>query len=475
MTAHQHDQRDMTLPVRGRRPCTSSSRRGTADRTADRTIPGRFNTLGHAQHRHATHVVSASEMISCSRRGQSFGTLGTVDWVDLLIIGLMLLAAVHGLRLGRAGPAHHLRGLLARFPARMLSSGSRSCTTATDDATRSVVIVALVIATACGLRVGRPRPRAPTATSPCADTTSGHVDAVLGVGRGRRRRPVVGLARGCGDLVAQQPLHVARCGRRPLRHPSQRRPCPPPGAFGLRRSADLPQQPGLPPGLLDADPALDAVGRRRRATPQTRSLADPAVFSTVKVLGTACNNEQEGSGFVVGQGLVATNAHVVAGEGTGQHAGARRGHDLRRDAGALRPLLRPRRVAHRCPARARRCPSARALVGRGTQAALLGYPEDGPLTIGPAGVTERDHRHRQGHLQQRLGHPGRLRAARQRAAGQLGRPADRAGWPGHRRRVLPFDRLPDVGYALTSPGVLARVQEAALHRAAVSTGPCIAG
>jgi hypothetical protein len=27
-------------------------------------------------------------------------TLASVDWVDLLIIGLMLLAAVHGLRLG---------------------------------------------------------------------------------------------------------------------------------------------------------------------------------------------------------------------------------------------------------------------------------------------------------------------------------------------------------------------------------------
>jgi S1-C subfamily serine protease len=34
---------------------------------------------------------------------------------------------------------------------------------------------------------------------------------------------------------------------------------------------------------------------------------------------------------------------------------------------------------------------------------------------------------------------------------------------------------PDVGYALTSPGVLARVQVAMHHRAAVSTGPCITG
>jgi S1-C subfamily serine protease len=34
---------------------------------------------------------------------------------------------------------------------------------------------------------------------------------------------------------------------------------------------------------------------------------------------------------------------------------------------------------------------------------------------------------------------------------------------------------PDVGYALTSPGVLARVQAAESHRGAVGTGSCIAG
>lgn len=46
---------------------------------------------------------------------------------------------------------------------------------------------------------------------------------------------------------------------------------------------------------------------------------DPAVFdrvvdSTVKVSGEACENIQEGSGFVVAHELVATNAHVVAGD-----------------------------------------------------------------------------------------------------------------------------------------------------------------
>jgi hypothetical protein len=34
---------------------------------------------------------------------------------------------------------------------------------------------------------------------------------------------------------------------------------------------------------------------------------------------------------------------------------------------------------------------------------------------------------------------------------------------------------PNVGYALTSPGVLSRVQEAERRHSAVSTGPCVSG
>ena len=34
---------------------------------------------------------------------------------------------------------------------------------------------------------------------------------------------------------------------------------------------------------------------------------------------------------------------------------------------------------------------------------------------------------------------------------------------------------PDVGYALTSPGVLTRVQQAERRHSAVGTGPCISG
>jgi S1-C subfamily serine protease len=63
---------------------------------------------------------------------------------------------------------------------------------------------------------------------------------------------------------------------------------------GLERAPDV----GPPPEASGLSPDVEA-----RVVP-----------STVKVHGVACRRIQEGSGFVVGPGLVVTNAHVVAGE-----------------------------------------------------------------------------------------------------------------------------------------------------------------
>lgn len=66
------------------------------------------------------------------------------------------------------------------------------------------------------------------------------------------------------------------------------------------------------PELVDRARTLDAGPPPIGALPQ---LADAvATASTVKVEGEACGRIQDGSGFVAATGLVVTNAHVVAGE-----------------------------------------------------------------------------------------------------------------------------------------------------------------
>jgi S1-C subfamily serine protease len=209
-------------------------------------------------------------------------------------------------------------------------------------------------------------------------------------------------------------------------------------------------------------------------TAQARALAGPAVFSTVKVLGTACTNEQEGSGFVVGPGLVATNAHVIAGESAGNTqvlvGGTPYGatpvffdpsFDLAvlRTSAPLGPVLT----------------ISSSLVANGTQAALLGYPEDGPLTVDPAGVTEEVTA-----IGKDIYNSGSVtRGVYALAATVL--PGNSGGplmGPGGQVIGVVFSRstvYSNVGYALTSPGVLSRVQVAEQRHAAVSTGACISG
>src|SRR5215207_9652668 len=81
----------------------------------------------------------------------------------------------------------------------------------------------------------------------------------------------------------------------------------------------------LPPSgpLLNAlarfDPFPRIDGPEARVAPPRAGIArapqvEAAAGSVVKILGTACGLGVEGSGWVAGDGLVVTNAHVVAGQ-----------------------------------------------------------------------------------------------------------------------------------------------------------------
>ena len=137
---------------------------------------------------------------------------------------------------------------------------------------------------------------------------------------------------------------------------------------------------------FDAFPSIE--GPAPEVAPPTSKIArDPDVRrasqSTVKVLGTACGLGVEGSGWIAGDGIVVTNAHVVAGQDdtTVQLAGEGPRHDAdaiwfdsRNDLAILRSsgLSGVRPLALNEDAKV------------GTSAAVVGYPGNGPLTIRPA-------------------------------------------------------------------------------------------
>ncbi|MCW3038393.1 MAG: MarP family serine protease [Solirubrobacterales bacterium] len=214
---------------------------------------------------------------------------------------------------------------------------------------------------------------------------------VLGIGLRRRLSAVPGLASVDGALgaVLSTALALGLCwiagavalqtpGARQYRADIQR-------SEVLRRLNDL-----LPPsgGLLNAlarfdpFPALDGPSADVPAPPSGVG-RDPHIVavagSVVRITGTACGLGIEGSGWVAGDGLVVTNAHVVAGEedsgvqvrGSGTRLPARAvAFDPRNDIAVLRvgglsaealPLAQDPPV--------------------GRIGAVLGFPKNGPYDV----------------------------------------------------------------------------------------------
>jgi S1-C subfamily serine protease len=138
------------------------------------------------------------------------------------------------------------------------------------------------------------------------------------------------------------------------------------------------------------DPTPDVEGPEARVPPPDSAIArDPEVraagASTVRVLGTACGLGVAGSGWVGEPGVVVTNAHVVAGQddtsvatqdgteldATAIHFDPRNDLALLSVGGLAAPPLPISQVA-----------------AKGTQGAVLGYPENGPFSVVPARLGE---------------------------------------------------------------------------------------
>jgi S1-C subfamily serine protease len=146
----------------------------------------------------------------------------------------------------------------------------------------------------------------------------------------------------------------------------------------------VPPSSGLLATLSRLDPFPRIDGPEARVAPPRAGIARTAgvraaADSVVKILGTACGLGVEGSGWVAADGLVVTNAHVVAGQkdtevllrGRPPGAGATVvAFDPRNDVAILRvPGLKAP------PLQIESSPRT------GTSAAILGFPGNGPYDV----------------------------------------------------------------------------------------------
>lgn len=217
---------------------------------------------------------------------------------------------------------------------------------------------------------------------------------VLGFHARRRLDERLGLLDGLGGalLVGAVGLFLAWIvgavalqvpGGADLREPIQK------SAILRRLNATLPPSGPLLNALARFDPFPRVDGPPVEVSPPRPAVArDPqvrrAARSVVRVLGTACGLGVQGSGWVAGDGIVVTNAHVVAGqEDTTVEI---RGRGAPHDAEAIyfdpRNDLAVLRSSGVSGTPALKLSGAEA----GASGAVLGFPENGPYDVQPARI-----------------------------------------------------------------------------------------
>jgi S1-C subfamily serine protease len=218
---------------------------------------------------------------------------------------------------------------------------------------------------------------------------------VLGIQIRRGLRGPLGVADGVGGalLVGALALGIAWLlgavalqtpGARELREPIQR-------SVILRElNAVLPPSGPILRALARFDPLPQLSGPGANVSPPDAAIArDPEVRaageSVVRVLGTACGLGVQGSGWIAGNGVVVTNAHVVAGQddtvvdigGDGGELDAEPiWFDVRNDVA----LLSVPGAAGAPALGLIESPAA------GTSGAVLGFPENGPFDVRAARI-----------------------------------------------------------------------------------------
>ncbi|HEU4971214.1 MAG TPA: MarP family serine protease [Gaiellaceae bacterium] len=289
--------------------------------------------------------------------------MSTADWV---VIAVVAIAGVYGISTGFLRGAFSLAGFA--FGAYV---GARLAPLILSDGSPYVPVVALGGAVLCGMLMRG-----------LAALLAGALRTSIGVIPGMRLLDrfaglLLGLVAGVFLCWAVGAVLLYLPGETELRRSVQR-------SAILSEINDVVPPERLLEELERVDPIGVFLGPPAIVAPPDKGLAtDPDVVraskSVVRVTGIACGLGVEGSGWVVSRGLVVTNAHVVAGISRPRVDTAEErafmstvvAFDPTNDLAVLRvPALGA---------------AALPLVSpeRGTPIALVGYPQNGPLTRTP--------------------------------------------------------------------------------------------
>ena len=309
-----------------------------------------------------------------------------MTWVDLFVVALAVLAGIAGWRHGLAVSLLSFLGVLAGalLGVRLAPALAGNIVTPVARVMVSITVVVLLVAAgeAGGVYLGRlVRDRFPGGRARSADSGLGAfvqaftvVLATWLVALPLASASLAGLSRGVRDSRLLGAMDVLVGASVPSAH----------------------ELPGRLRAMLTSSGLSSDTRRRARAAaavgaPDQALAARPAVRaasdSVLKIRGKAhrCQRALEGSGFVIAQNRVATNAHVVA--GTDQLQVEVPGSDESLDAKVV--LFNPMvdvAILEVPGLKATPLVPAADTARVAADAVELGYPLDGPLTTTPARV-----------------------------------------------------------------------------------------
>ncbi|HEX2052276.1 MAG TPA: MarP family serine protease [Actinomycetota bacterium] len=393
--------------------------------------------------------------------------MNEINWVDLVIIALLISSAVHGFLQGAAVQVFSYVGFIVGLLVGA-KLGPVVGQMVQNPALRIAVVITTLFATASLLgTVGRFIGAKATWAVPKASPL-GVMNSVGGLGVAVLITLLTTWL--VGGMLAQVPLGGVTEGlqsSRVMRGLTDRLP-PAPSVFTTIQRTLLPS--GFPPVFAELEPSL-APEVPVTGNPDLQAIVSAVRPSVVKVSGPACNQISSGSGFVAAPNLVITNAHVVAGTERPNVLDARGSHratvvyfDPEMDLAVLRTSgLAGRPLALRGQA-----------SPRGQQGGVLGFPGGGPFTAQP-GVVRDLFRDAVGRdiYSDKLVTRNVYQVDAEVHPGNSGGPFVAPG--GEVIGVVFASSVvrPEIAYVLNSVDVAARLDRVRGATAAVDTGPCI--
>jgi S1-C subfamily serine protease len=296
-----------------------------------------------------------------------------VNTLDLLVLLAIVLAAGGGYRMGFLARVTSWMGMLAGVyvVARLL--GDRPFPSMDPTGQVSLVLGLLLLGAFVGQALGmfagrRLHVALPFGGARQADRVAGCIAGMVGVVVSVwLLLPVMGDAQGWFAVQARSSKVASWI--------SDQLPEPPDTLARLVKGTDFPR-------VFDALKPAPDIGPPPAASGISPGVDDAVVPSTLRVEGVACRRIQDGSGWVLADGLAVTNAHVVAGESSTEL--------IRSDGSRVKATVvafDPRRdIAILRAPNLRRAALPRATTSVGGRGAVFGHPGGGPLSRQPFSV-----------------------------------------------------------------------------------------